>query len=256
MKKFLIKILSYVGIYNRIKLLRDKYFTNPIQIKINEKLQNFYSQFVKPGDLCFDVGASYGYRTETFLKLGAKVVAVEPQNQPADFLKMKFNNDIVLVQKALGDKNEFRQMLISSANALSSLSENWVLEVKKKRYKSETWNKKTTIEVTTLDDLINRYGVPGFCKIDVEGYEYEVLQGLTKPIRLLSFEYTIPEFTDRAIMCINYLSDLGEIKCNYSSGESLKLGLDDWRKPDEFIPLFKELPVKNIIDGDIYVKFI
>jgi FkbM family methyltransferase len=256
MKKFFIKILSYVGIYNRIKLLKERYFKNPVQINIDEKLHNFYSQIIRPGDLCFDVGASYGYRTESFLKLGAKVIAVEPQLQPAKFLKLRFNNNIVLVRKALGNKNDIKPMLISSAGALSSLSENWVMEVKKKRFKSETWKKKINIEVTTLDDLINRYGVPDFCKIDVEGYEYEVLQGLTKPIRLLSFEYTIPEFTDRAIMCINYLSNLGEINCNYSSGESLKFGLDDWQKPDAFILLFKELPVKNIIDGDIYVKFI
>jgi FkbM family methyltransferase len=255
MKKFIIKILSYLGIYNRIKLLRDIYFKNPVQIKIDDKLKSFYSQFIKPGDLCFDVGASFGYRTEAFLKLGAKVIAVEPQTQPSDFLNIKFNDDIILVKKALGDKNEVRQMLISSAPALSSLSENWVMEVKKNRFISETWKKKINIEVTTLDDLINKYGVPDFCKIDVEGYEYEVLQGLTKPIRLLSFEYTIPEFTEKAIKCINYLSGLGEIKCNYSAGETLLFGLNEWQDPNAFIPFFKELPSQNIIDGDIYIKF-
>jgi FkbM family methyltransferase len=256
MKTFFIKLFSFLGIYNRLKLVKEKYFKNPGQIKINEKLNNFYSQLIKPGDLCIDVGASYGYRTEAFLKLGAKVVAVEPQLQPARFLKLKFNNDIVIVKKALGNKNDIKPMLISSAGALSSLSENWVREVKKNRFKSETWKKKINIEITTLDDLINQYGVPDFCKIDVEGYEYEVLEGLTKRIHLLSFEFTIPEFTRNAIKCINYLSNLGDIECNYSSGESLKFGLDVWQKPYEFIPFFNELPAKNIIDGDIYVKFI
>ena len=254
MKKNLIKISSSIGIYNWIKLLRDRHFQNPVQIKFNKRLQDFYSQIIKQGDLCFDVGASYGYRTETFLKIGANVVAVEPQTRPANYLKMKFK-DIELIQKALGEKNEIKPMMVSSAGALSSLSETWVSEVKKNRFISESWKKKIDIEVTTLDNLINQYGIPDFCKIDVEGYEYEVLQGLTKPIRLLSFEYTIPEFTDRAIKCINYLSDLGDIECNYSSGELLKFGIDDWLKPYAFISIFKELPTKNIIDGDIYVKF-
>jgi len=254
-KKFVIKIFSSIGIYNRIKLFRDRYFKNPVQIKFNQKLQDFYSQFIKRGDLCFDVGANYGYRTETFLKLGAKVIAVEPQTQPANFLKMKFSDNIVLIEKALGEKNEIKPMLVSSAHALSSLSDSWVSEVKKNRFKSESWKKKINIEVTTMDDLINQYGIPDFCKIDVEGYEYEVLQGLTKPIRLLSFEYTIPEFTTRVIMCIDYLSVLGDIKCNYSSGESLRFGSDEWLKPNAFIPIFKELEHNNIIDGDIYVKF-
>jgi len=255
MNKYLVKISSSIGIYNRIKLIKDRHFKNPIQKKFNEKLENFYSQIIKPGDLCFDVGANYGYRTEAFLKLGAKVIAVEPQTQPANFLKLKFSDKIELIQKALGDKNEIKPMLVSSAHALSSLSDSWVSEVKKDRFKSESWKKQINIEVTTMDDLINQYGIPDFCKIDVEGYEYEVLQGLTKPIRLLSFEYTIPEFITRAIMCVEYLSVLGDIKCNYSSGESLKFGLDDWLKPAEFISIFKGLPTRKIIDGDIYVKF-
>lgn len=37
-----------------------------------------YRQFVKSGDLVFDVGANVGNRTAVFLRLGARVVAVEP----------------------------------------------------------------------------------------------------------------------------------------------------------------------------------
>lgn len=41
----------------------------------------FYEQFIRPNDICFDIGANMGNRTEVFLKLGAKVIAVEPQSE-------------------------------------------------------------------------------------------------------------------------------------------------------------------------------
>lgn len=65
----------------------------------------FYSGLLNQGNKCFDIGASYGYRTEAFLKVGASVVAVEPQ-KISNFLKKKFGNKIQLVQKAVGAKVE------------------------------------------------------------------------------------------------------------------------------------------------------
>ena len=44
------------------------------------------------------------------------------------------------------------------------------------------------VPVTTLDQLILRYGRPYYCKVDVEGYEVEVFRGLTQPIPMISFE--------------------------------------------------------------------
>ena len=46
---------------------------------------NFYSELIKKDDLCFDIGANYGNRSEVFIKLGAKVVAFEPQPKPLNF---------------------------------------------------------------------------------------------------------------------------------------------------------------------------
>jgi hypothetical protein len=136
------------------------------------------------------------------------------------------------------------------------MSKEWIEKVKTNRFKQANWNNKIEVEMTTLDEMIVKYGKPDFCKIDVEGFEFEVLKGLTQPIGIISFEFTIPEFVDKAIECINYLNKLGKIICNYSSGETLIFALEEWLNPNDFITLFKTLPDKGIVDGDIYIKFL
>ena len=249
-------ILQKLDFYDSLKLLKNKYFKSESE-KINEQKRIiFYSQFINKDDLCFDIGANYGNRSEVFLKLGAKVVAFEPQPKPLKFLKRKFSNRIIIEDKALGSKQGKSNLFISTATSLTSMSEEWIERVKRGRFKHEKWNKIIEVEVTTLDKLIDKYGKPDFCKIDVEGYEFEVLMGLTQPIGIISFEFTIPEFVNRAIKCINHLNSLGIVLCNYSPGETLKLALGKWLYPKEFIDLFKTLSSRGIIDGDIYLKFL
>jgi FkbM family methyltransferase len=255
MKQIIIRFLIKIDLFDRLKLLKDRFLLNTTE-KINiEKRITFYSKLIHKNDLCFDIGASYGNRTAIFLGLGARVVSVEPQRIPAKFLRRKFNDRIVLITKALGAIHSYQDMYISEASALSTLSRDWLTKVKDDRFRQIKWDQKTEVEVITLDDLISQYGKPNFCKIDVEGYELEVLKGLTQPLETLSFEFTMPEYTDNAIECLNYLNALGAIICNYSSGETMEFGLTEWLPLDGFIKLFLELGEKNVRDGDIYVKF-
>jgi FkbM family methyltransferase len=248
--------LRLIDAYDYLKIFKDKYFINPVEKEFKRKRLEFYSSFISPGNLCFDIGASYGNRSEIFLNLGAKVVALEPQPGPANFLRRKFKDSIILEIKAAGPQLGKNVMLVSPNSALSSLSFEWINIVKKERFRNIKWNRKIEIEIVTIDRLIELYGKPDYCKIDVEGYELDVLHGLSQSINLLSFEFTIPEFIDKAVDCINYLSKLGNIKCNYSAGETLEFGIDNWISKDEFIPMFLDLTRKGIIDGDVYIKFL
>jgi len=249
-------LLRQIGVFDYLKIFKDKYFINPTEKEYKRKRLEFYSAFIDPGNLCFDIGASYGNRSEIFLKLGAKVVALEPQPLPANFLRRKFKNSIILEKKAAGAQLGKNVMFVSPNSALSSLSVEWINIVKNGRFRDIKWNRKIEIEVITIDKLIELYGKPDFCKIDVEGYELDVLRGLSQPINMLSFEFTIPEFIDTTINCINYLSKLGEIRCNYSAGETMEFGIDKWISKNEFILIFSNLTKKGIIDGDVYIKFI
>ena len=64
-----------------------------------------YQSFVNKNDLCFDVGANMGNRISPLLQIGAKVVAVEPQQQCCRFLQLKFGKKITIVPRGWVKKN-------------------------------------------------------------------------------------------------------------------------------------------------------
>jgi FkbM family methyltransferase len=222
----------------------------------DEKNRRFYSGFVKPGMQCFDIGANIGNRTKVFLKLGAHVVAVEPQDTCMKILVRHYgkNDRVRLVHKALGAREGVQEMMIGSEHTLSSLSENWVESVKKTgRFSDASWNERQRVPVTTMDRLIKTHGVPDFVKIDVEGYEYEVIRGLSVPVNLLSLEFT-PEFLDATLQCIDHLSGLGRVQCNWSMNESMEMVLDNWVDSREMIRVLNRHR-NDTFFGDVYIRF-
>jgi FkbM family methyltransferase len=229
-----------------------------------KKLLKFYSRFIKKDDLCFDIGANYGMRTEIFLKLGARVVAVEPQDACMQELKKKYGNNkrVILIKKAISDNYGEEELMISDSHTLSSMSKEWINSIKSSDMffvstKAFSWQKSAKVQVTTLNHLIKEYGKPVFLKIDVEGYEYKVLKSLSEPIKVISFEFTPTQvFILSAINIVKHLASIGEVKFNYSFGESISLVLNEWVGPDEISNILLNLPKKAHISGDIYARFI
>jgi FkbM family methyltransferase len=230
---------------------------NKIAIAKESKAFEFYSQLIPKGSLVFDVGANIGSRVDLFLKLKAKVIAFEPQSYCSRYLEIRFGNKIELEKLALGEAPGQGEIQISNSSTISSMSINWIEKVKKNRFKTFVWSKKETITIDTLDNMISKYGIPAFCKIDVEGYEYEVLKGLNQKVKYLSFEYTIPETLENTVACIKKLSSLGNMVCNYSNGESFEYGYKEWVSPEVLIfSVESEFQKNNNTEGDIYCKFL
>jgi FkbM family methyltransferase len=235
--------------------LRHKFYPSSVNEDTTLR-KEFYSWFVKEGDLVFDVGANYGNRIKAFLGLKAKVVAIEPQESCYKFLGLMFGKKIHLVTKGLGAKEETRKFFIADSSTVSTFSEEYIKAVKDSgRFANNKWNKTTEIQMTTLDNLIRKFGVPSFIKIDVEGFEKEVLSGLTQKIKALSFEYCVPEQLEQVLACINLLSVSNpEMKYNYSTGESMKFELERWLIADEMISLVKSEKFSTTGFGDVYGK--
>ena len=114
-------------------------------------------------------------------------------------------------------------------------------------------DQKISVEVTTLDHLIKIYGLPNYIKIDVEGFELDVLLGLSQKAGIISFEFT-SEFFDQSTKCLNYLKKIGYNQFNFSIGESRKFYFE-WSNTDNLIlKLENESKNNKLLWGDIYCK--
>jgi FkbM family methyltransferase len=216
------------------------------------RMRRFYGQFIRPGDLCFDVGAHLGNRIGVWRALGARVVAVEPQPEMMRWLERLYGRsaNVTLLQTAVGAAPGAATLHVSSRNpTVSTLSAEWITAVQQDpSFASVQWDEQVTVPVTTLSALIRQYGLPAFCKLDIEGYELEALQGLDVPLPALSFEH-IPASSDLTEACLKRLQELGDYCFNYSPGETHKLLFDAWLTAEELLHRLAQLPPGS---GDVY----
>jgi FkbM family methyltransferase len=217
--------------------------------------QRFYQQFIKKGDLCFDVGANMGSRTETFSKLGAKIIAIEPTQNCSQVLRDKFgtNPNVTLLQIALGAEIGNGTLHLANYHEVSTLSTLFIEQYSHQEKHNILWDKTVQVPLSTLDQLVQEYGLPKFCKIDVEGYETEVLKGLSQPIPYLSFEYN-DRLKHKALECLQLLSKFPNLSYNFSPYESMQLSLNSWKNQADFHQYIQDLS-NEVLTGDVYVRW-
>lgn len=225
----------------------------------DQEAYDFYRQFIPEGGLCFDVGANVGNRSKIFLNLATKVVAVEPQYSCVRILKRllkKFPVSFVIEKLALGPRDGVLELFVSPNSMLTTASKDWIEHSQTtSRFGGNVWKKTIQVPVGTLQGLIVKHGMPDFIKIDVEGFEYEVIKGIQIPLKTLSFEF-VPDRLDAAAECLTALNQLGGIRCNLGLNECFKLQLDEWLDAEAFLMRIETLKLLPSDFGDIYVKWI
>jgi FkbM family methyltransferase len=170
----------------------------------------FYSQFFQNGDVVFDLGANQGEYAEVFAAEGGRVVAVEPN--PAFTMRLQAfarEVDIRPVFAAVGDAPGTASLNVCSEPGFSTLVDpdvEWIQE--SPDYETVRWTRTVEVPITTMDLLARDFGEPEYVKIDVEGFEINVLRGMTSRPRYLSFEFGARR-KDASLECLEHLGERG-----------------------------------------------
>ncbi len=252
------KILSGLGLLAVAQEIHYRLsFLNKNSSHPRKLVFQFYRQFIAKGQLVFDIGANIGDRVVVFDELGGNIVAAEPQVHCVSKMQKSFagKRNIHIENIGLGEKDgEMDFFICDEDDRLSTFSND---QMENSFFSGNTkWNRKEVIKVLTLDGLISKYGMPGFCKIDVEGFEVNVLKGLHQPIPALSFEFSSKQ-SDKAEECMLLLKRINSnYKFNVCFGEPYGLFLPDWTDADRVLHAIQEQDRVSPTHawGDIYAK--
>ena len=217
-------------------------------------MDRLYRAYINPGDLVFDVGAHVGDRISSFRRIGARVIALEPQPLLQRALHLIHGNDpgVLLLAAAAGPEVSAQTLHINTQNpTVSTLSSAFLIEaLGAEGWQNQTWDATLTVPTVTLDSLIGKFGSPAFIKIDIEGYEDEALRGLTQSVAALSFEFTTIA-RDVAQRCLKSVAALGEYKFNVALGESQRLQFESNVTATQMSEYLELLP-HAANSGDVY----
>ncbi len=221
-------------------------------------LQELYRPFVGSGDLVFDVGAHIGDRTAAFAALGARVVALEPQPRARRWLvRLAGRRGAVTVRpEAVGRTPGKAQLQVSGRTpTVSTLDPGWARTMTERNpgFRRVRWDRQVEVSVTTLDRLVEEYGMPVFCKIDVEGHEAEVLRGLSRPIPALSVEFVAGSL-HVAAAAVEHIEGLAPYEFNAVTGEERSFLFPRWRTGEEIRAWLLQEGAESLPSGDLYAR--
>jgi FkbM family methyltransferase len=213
-------------------------------------VRDFYAQLIEPGELAFDVGANRGVISDALASVGARVVAIEPN--PALATRLRWTTNVIAVEHAaVGAQSGDALLMVGRDDGHSTISHPWVEIIGHERFVDQV-----RVRVTTIDELIARYGVPTYIKIDVEGHEAEVLAGLSHAISLISFEFqcAAPVIAHKALL---RCSEVGAYEYNLAILEERHFASETWVSEMELWRKIDDLSLVNqTLYGEVYARLI
>jgi FkbM family methyltransferase len=216
------------------------------------KATRFHKKFINREDLVFDIGANEGNRTAIYLRLGAHVVAVEPQAACEIRLRKRFssNSGFTLIRKAVSDVSGEADLFISNQSEVSTLSAAYRNHYNDR--KEIFYNAVEKVELITLEELIKQFGTPDYIKIDAETFEWNILKTLAIPVKMVSFEYYKP-FDEVALMCVDFMHSRFHCEFNFMRLEDMQFELPQWLDHSSFLHFISTL-TDHRASGEIFAR--
>lgn len=193
--------------------------------------------------IIFDIGANAGNFSHKYQDK-CKIVSVEANPILAEALKKRFSekSNIFVENCAISNKKGTINFFICAQDQMSSCNRNWLETL---RYKKHGIQKTIEVPAITLDDLIEKYGSPHHIKIDVEGYELEVISGLSKKVGSIQFEYIREEFETLTVPIFFKLKNLGYDKFKHRPA-ACSAGEGDFDAFDSVLSLEEIIKIENL----------
>ena len=239
-----------VGGYRFLRWLLDHIFRRS-RLRAMRADTLFLSGMIPAGVLCFDIGANVGDKSEAMHRAGAAVVAFEPLPECAAEIRARFpaRANVRVIQAAMGARDGLGLLHLARWTTMASFVPGWA--------GPDDAEQDLAVPVLTFDAARKALGMPYFCKIDVEGWELELMSGMSEMPRVLCFEYhRNPDNLAKTRACIERLASLAPIELNIAPSEEFRLHLDRWMPPDAFAAWLRdELPPTPAFGyGDIFAR--
>jgi FkbM family methyltransferase len=218
------------------------------QAKLLER--EFYRKLISQtgASLVIDVGANGGNKTFIFAEIAEQVLCVEPSPAAVHILQERFaqSKNITIVGKGVGSQvGSCPFHIFGETDCYNTFSSKWATSLATSDGSKQPIKKAVSVvdvPVTTLDMLIDQFGIPDYIKIDVEGFELEVLKGLSRPVNLISIECNLPQFESETLECLTRLEEIQPTAVfNYCTSEPpVQLALEHWLSRPELAHIVKQ----------------
>ncbi len=154
---------------------------------------------LKPNDICIDCGANVGIYSQLFAKYGSKVYSFEPDPIPFKELSSKSQNlkNIYPIMAAVGTSNKEGKLYLDDNYISDKLfySEHNSL-VKEKNNVGDSY---INVKIIDIKKWLKNHEKIKIMKIDIEGYEIELLRYLIESNSINKIEYIFLETHEKRI---------------------------------------------------------
>lgn len=183
------------GIIDQIYYKLDYPETNDLSVFI---------KFIEPGSTVFDIGSNTGIYSilSAVSQPYSKIFAFEPNPINSERLSQNLAlnklNNVELIENAIGEENKIINLNVPENDIISDTT-SVIEEFSKSTYKGKLSWKKIEVEQFSIDEMYSRLNLTrlDLIKIDVEGYEIEVLKGAQKVLKSNRPKILLETFPDR-----------------------------------------------------------